>query len=99
MFLKHSPGKQEVVHLLGLCLQLMNVFALFSQEEFAYSSAPSEGKKKSQRWVFLKYSGLSSAFLNDSIVPGFHLPLLHTAGSGGGEVVCIWNVSEPTQGL
>ena len=44
-------------------------------------------KKKSQRRVFLKYSGLSSAFLNDSVVPGFHLPLLPTAGSGGGEVV------------
>lgn len=87
MFLKCSPGKQEVVHLSGLCLQLMNVFAPFSQEELAYSSAPSEGKKKSQRRVFLKYSGLSSAFLNDSVVPGFHLPLLPTAGSGGGEVV------------
>ena len=46
MFLKRSPGKQEVVHLSGLCLQLMNVFAPFSQEELAYSSAPSEGKKK-----------------------------------------------------
>lgn len=52
MFLKHSPGKQEVVHLLGLCLQLMNVFALFSQEEFAYSSAPSEGKKKKPEMGF-----------------------------------------------
>lgn len=58
-----------------------------------------EKKKKGQRWVFLKYSGLSSAFFNDSVIPGFHLPLLHTAGSGGGEGVCVWNVSEPTQGL
>lgn len=56
-------------------------------------------KKKGQRWVFLEYSGLSSAFLNDSVVSGFRLPLLHTAGSGGGERVCVWNISEPTQGL
>lgn len=38
---------------------------------------------------FLKYSGLSSAFFNDSVIPGFHLPLLHTAGSGGGEVYLV----------
>ena len=96
MFLKHSPGKQEVAHLLGLCIQILNVFAPFKEEESPHSFAPSEGeekKKKSQRWLFLKYGGLSSAFLNDSVVPGFRLPLLHTAASGG-EVVWVWNVSE-----
>ena len=87
MFLKQPPGKQEVAHLIGLCLQLMNVFPSFSQEEFAHSSAPpGKKKKKSQRWVFLKYSGLSSSLLLDSVVPSFYQPPLHTGRSGGGEI-------------
>ena len=46
MFLKHSPGKQEVAHLLGLSVQILNVFAPFNEEESPHSFAPSEGEEK-----------------------------------------------------
>lgn len=97
-FLKRSPGKQEVAHLIALCLQLTNVFPFFSQEEFAHSSAWSE---KSQRWVFLKYSSLSHS---SSLTAGFSASTcLHGTWEERGGTVShphdyIWNISEPTQG-
>ena len=97
-FVKHSPGKQEVAHLIALCLQLTNVFPFFSQEEFAHSPAWSE---KSQRWVFLKYSSLPHS---SSLTVGFSTSTwLHGTWEEGGGMVShphdsIWNISKPTQG-
>lgn len=98
-FVKHSPGKQEVAHLIALCLQLTNVFLFSSQEGFAHSLAWSE---KCQRWVFLKYSSLPHS---SELTVGFSITTcLHSTWEEGRETVShpldsIWNISEATLGL